>query len=363
MANRFIQGKFNPPGNFELVTRDGTGAFEGVQPNLVHIYRDQNFIWQPASGILKDAEVVSSGVSSPGAIIEDKSSTSTNPGDFHVLVLENHVEGIFLVHYTKDNSNVGNPWKPAQPFIVSRAATGEASFIQSNLGPSKNNFEAVVLEGSNLVHYYKDNSAPGNAWVPTAKITTTASSSGCIIQSNLGPQGSPGNFEVVVRQGSNLVHYWRDNSDPTGASYPWSPTPTAIISMTATSSACIIQSNLGAAKNNFEVIAVETTDTNAQNFVHYFRDNSDPTGASYPWSPVPTATITQTFRPSNSGAVCLIQSDLGLGPGNFEVVTFAFDQANYLLAHWWRDNSTDPVGGWQSGGSVVVFPPGSGESG
>jgi len=207
--------------------------------------------------------VISQHVGSRGAIIEYKHTTSTDPGDFHVLVLALVPGvGLCLVHHQKDNSSVYNQWKPAQPFIVSEQATGEASFIQSNIGSSNNNFEAVVLEGSNLVHYYKNNSTPGNPWVPTDTITTSASSAGCIIQSNLA---SPGDFEVV-RQGTNLVHCQRDN---TNSAYQWTPKPTATISTIATSSACIIQSNLGPDKNNFEVVAVETTDTDAQNIVHY----------------------------------------------------------------------------------------------
>src|SRR5690242_17469945 len=38
---------------------------------------------------------------------------------------------------------------------------------------------------------------------------------GSIIQSSFGTElGGPGNFEAVVQQGPELVHYWRDNADP-----------------------------------------------------------------------------------------------------------------------------------------------------
>jgi len=177
-----------------------------------------------------------------------------------------------------------NPWTKADPFIVSTKATAEASFIQSNVGASSNNFEAVVLEGSNLVHYCKDNSTPGNKWNPMAVISSHASSAGCIIQSTLG--ASSNNFEVVVLEGSNLVHYYRDNSIPADGSpptYAWSPKPTATISSQAVSSASLIQSDLGASHNNFEVVVLEAGGLGSQqdNLVHYYRDNGDASPVVY----------------------------------------------------------------------------------
>jgi hypothetical protein len=94
MANRFIQGKL-PPGNFELVTRVGA-ILPHTNSKLVHLWRDQHNKWQPSTNPAK-GEVISPAADSPGAIIQDKTCTTTNPGDFHVLVLE----GTNLVHYTK----------------------------------------------------------------------------------------------------------------------------------------------------------------------------------------------------------------------------------------------------------------------
>ena len=348
MANRFIQGKL-PPGNFELVTRVGA-ILPHTNSKLVHLWRDQHNKWQPSTNPAK-GEVISPAADSPGAIIQDKTCTTTNPGDFHVLVLE----GTNLVHYTKDNSKISNPWIHADPFIVSSRATGEASFIQGNLGASKNNFEAVVLEGSNLVHYYKDNSTPGNQWVETYTISTSASSAGCLIQSNLGAPGSPGNLEVVVLEGNNLVHYYRDNSNLTAPSASlWSPKPTAIISTQAQSSASFIQVNLhlgphsgddSPGPGNFELVVLENGA-----FVQYSRDNSQ--APTYPWSPNPPATIATT---SEFGQACLIQSQKSGQPDPLDVVLLAGNHGDSILAQYSRESASNPTGAWKLEGVAAQF--------
>jgi hypothetical protein len=102
--------------------------------------------------------------------------------------------------------------------VVTSQAIAPGSLIQSDLGAgSHGNFEAVVLEGSNLVHYWHDNSVPNQPWQRGAVITTQATGPGSLIRSDLGA-GSHGNFEAVAPEGSNLVHYWHDNSVP---NQPW----------------------------------------------------------------------------------------------------------------------------------------------
>jgi len=146
------------------------------------------------------------------------------------------------------------------------------SFIQSTYSTpnAPGNFEAVLLQGKNLVHYYRDNSSTGKGkWNgPTATISTKATAPGCIIQSSYSTPNAPGNFEVVVLEGSNLVHYYRDNSS-TGKE-KWNG-PTATISPNATGPGTIIQSTYSTpnAPGNLEVIVPE-----GKNYVHYYRDDS-----------------------------------------------------------------------------------------
>ncbi|KAH0558641.1 hypothetical protein GP486_004708 [Trichoglossum hirsutum] len=328
MANRFIESTFGTPGNFELVTRDG-----GNPAKLVHLWRGSDFVWQPElSQAANSSDLISSNAGSPGAIIQSSFGTPDHPGNFEVLVLE----GTDLVHYYRDNSNPSSNWQRTR--AVSDKATGAASFIQSNLkgnSDAPGNFEAVVLEGANLVHYYRDNSIPEYPWISTSVITSQARSPGCIIQSNLGPPGSPGNFEVVVLEPGGLVHYFRDNStqDP-----QWNRT--TVISTEAASSASIIQSNLG--PGNLELVVLEGEALSEQkSLVHYYRSND-------------TWIRTVTISPQSQGPACLIQSRYGT-PGNFEVVVLEGVKGAHALIHYWRDNGVEPPQ-WQSGGVVTQFP-------
>src|SRR5262249_55034702 len=106
--------------------------------------------------------------------------------------------------------------------IVEPLATGPGCIVQSDFrapGSDHGNFEVVVLQGSDLVHYWHDNADPTLAWHRGETITTAATGPGCIIQSDFRSPGSNhGNFEVVVPEGNTLVHYFHDNADPT---LPW----------------------------------------------------------------------------------------------------------------------------------------------
>ena len=155
------------------------------------------------------------------------------------------------------------PWAP----------TG--SMIQGDFGIGVMNFEAVVLQGSNLLHYWKDNSVSGfsKPWqLATVAgspdiVTTKATGPGCLIQSDYLGLGH-GRFDVVVQEGSQLVHYSRDN---TSATPGWNLDPN-VISSSVTGPGCLIQSyRTVAGHGRFEVLALEGT-----NLVHYWQDSSHP---------------------------------------------------------------------------------------
>jgi outer membrane protein assembly factor BamA len=59
------------------------------------------------------------------------------------------------------------------------------------------------------------------SWVQTSTFASGVSGSPALIQSNFGGQGN--NFEVVVRVGDRLQHWYRNHDDPT---FPWVPTKT-----------------------------------------------------------------------------------------------------------------------------------------
>jgi predicted molibdopterin-dependent oxidoreductase YjgC len=86
--------------------------------------------------------------------------------------------------------------------------------IQSSYG-SPGNFEVVVPEGHDLVHYWRKNSDGSKRWYRAQVITNRATGAASLIQSTYRSDSSaPGNFELIVMEGRDLVHYWRDNSDP-----------------------------------------------------------------------------------------------------------------------------------------------------
>jgi hypothetical protein len=137
---------------------------------------------------------------------------SGDHGNFEVVVLEGHE----LVHYFHDNSDVNLPWQRGQT-ITSRA-TGPGCIIQSDFRSGQHgNFEVIVPEAGELVHYFHDNSNVALPWLRAQTITANITGTGCIIQSDFGSNGH-GNFEVVVPIGGRLRHFFHNNSD---VSLPW----------------------------------------------------------------------------------------------------------------------------------------------
>jgi hypothetical protein len=177
-----------------------------------------------------------------------------------ILVLE----GSNLVHYTKGN---------ARNAVVSTAATGAAMGLYTPYRPStnvSNNIDALILEGSNMVHYWMDGASL--VWTRGPIVSTNATGPACMIVSAARSNtNDPGNFEALIPEGSNLVHYWRNNSDP---SLPWAQS--VIVSSASSGPASLAMGGYGdAGYPNFEAL-VQEGDT----VYHYWRNNSD---ASLPW--------------------------------------------------------------------------------
>jgi len=110
------------------------------------------------------------------------------------------------------------------------------SITQSHFG-TKGNFEALILEGSQLVHYWRHNDDHVFPWYRSVEFASNVDSEAAFIQSNFGNRG---NFEVVCRKGNKLRHYWRDNDTP---GYPWHQG--FLFSDHITSSPFFIQGNFG----------------------------------------------------------------------------------------------------------------------
>lgn len=151
------------------------------------------------------------------AFIQSSYGTPNAPGNFEAVIFE---PGQGLVHYFRDNTK-GQGWNKTA--VISSLATGSGCIIQSSFGTpdAPGNFEVVVLEGKNLVHYFRDNTPNKQTWSRTAVITSSATGPGTIIQSSYSTPNAPGNFEVIVPEGSHYVHYYRDNSK---SGFPWNKT-------------------------------------------------------------------------------------------------------------------------------------------
>jgi hypothetical protein len=228
----------------------------------------------------------------------------------------------------------------ARPVIRAAERLGPASVIQANLGAGLHrNFEACILDGDELWHWWRDNSVPWQPWNRGQQIATGAAYPGTIIQSNFG-SGDYGNFEVVVpiRTDSGRIrlrHYAHDNSI---AASPW----LAGAWITApeddvAGSAALIQSDYGNPDEhgNFEVVVALRQPGGLSRLRHYWRDhNTD----GFPWRQANWVTPADQVI---VGSPSLIQSDFQTGGhGHFEVVVPIMTPVDQVgLRHFWGDLS------------------------
>ena len=278
--------------------------------------------WQRASWGTTTA--ISEAAAGPACIIQGDFGVAGYPMNFEAVVLE----GTKLVHYGRDNSDLSQPWKSAE--VISTQATGPGWLFQSDWMDNRHgHLEVIVLEGKNLVHYWIDNTSSNRQWNKDPNpITANATGSGCVIQSSYKDANGHGRFDVVVLEGKNLVHYWSDST----ANPPWRRGQ--VITANAVSAGCMIQSDY----RNFEVVVCEDTGFGPPfELVHYYYDGSA-------WNRGPVITSTAT------GAGCLIQSNMRDGAhGNFEVIV---PEGNALV-HYWRNNG-DPTQPWRQGQVITA---------
>jgi hypothetical protein len=262
-------------------------------------------------------------------------ATPGGVGNFETVVLE----GTQLMHYWHDNSDPALPWRRGA--VISSNATGPGCLIQSTIkrpGTSLGNLEVVVPEGNRLVHYWHDSADPAGAWQrDPLDVSTQATGGGCIIQSDFSSvAGGWGNLEVVVLEGRNLVHYWHDSADLASA---WHQA--LAISTNATGPGCLIQSTFkdaGATHGNLEAVVPE-----GDTLWHYWHNSAQPDAA---WQRDPNPISQQA-----SGAGCLIQSTIkrtGGAVGNFEAVV----KEGSSLVHYWHDSAA-PASAWQRDAHLI----------
>lgn len=232
-------------------------------------------------------------------------STHGTNGNFEVVVPR---LGGGIAHLWRNNDTAAFPWTAPMIAFGSTGEISDATCIHSSFG----NLEVVVREGTRLLHNWR-NDAAGLKWsklVPIPGATTVSGAPG-FIQSTWGTFG---NFEVVAPlAGGGLGHWFRD----TDAGLTWhGPVKFGTGTVAA---AALVQSNFGT-PGNLEVIARVGTQ-----LVHYYRD----AGGWHGPYPLPGATAAPV-----TGTPAFIQGRFGTR-GNFEVVA---PVAGGGLAHWWRNN-------------------------
>src|SRR5690348_4419361 len=196
------------------------------------------------------------------------------------------------------------------------------SLIQSDYGLRLHgNFEAVITQGTQLWHWFRDNSRNDfGPWVRGTRITAdqdNVAAPGCLIQSDYRT-GSHGNFEVAVplqlpNGTTELRHFWRDNNNP---QQPWIRGARITADQdNVAGPACLIQSDYRTGSHgNFEVAVPLQLPNGTTELRHFWRDNNNP---QQPW--IRGARITAD-QDNVAGPACLIQSDYRTGShGNFEV--------------------------------------------
>jgi hypothetical protein len=237
--------------------------------------------------------------------------------------------------------------------IISSKATGSSCIIQSDFtsGPAGttplSNFEAVVLEGRNLVHYFNawdptaNNGRGDRVWKPGPIISSKATGPACIIQSDFtsGPAGNVHrNFEAVVLEGNNLVHYFQEydaTANNGRGDRVWKRG--GIITSNATGPGWIIQSDFkrpnqqyGLINGDFEVIVQESN-----NLTRYILLTD-----LWPWPFLNNAwqRVHYLISSAATGSGTVIQSNFRQTPdqqhGNFEAVVL---EGNALV-HYFRVN-------------------------
>lgn len=237
-------------------------------------------------------------------------------GNFEVVIPR---VGGGIAHLWRSNDAPGFPWSPRGLAFGSTDDVIDVALIQSTLGPL-GNLEAIVREGTKLVHHDRDDGGTWKWKVPTVlpgglDIVGTPA----FIQSS---HGAIGNFEVVAPVAvGGMAHWWRNNNH---VDLPWNgPTLFGIGNVEAVA---MFQGNFGVA-GNLEVIAQV-----GNQLVHYWRDDY----ASWAWhGPFPIAT-------GAAGSHAFIQSSFGT-VGNFELVAPAPGGG---MNYWSRQNDT-PGFPWQ----------------
>jgi peptidoglycan hydrolase-like protein with peptidoglycan-binding domain len=256
-----------------------------------------------------------------------------------------------------------------------------ASMVQAAFGVGPvTDFEAVILQGNDLIHYHLDNSGTNAPWQAGETISQTATGPGAIAR-------DVGNsvLHVLVQQGGDLMHYKGAATQAAGASRPtfsWTAQPAELVASGVTGPSPLLANF---AKQNGQILPLACLVLQGTSLVHYERrpqgwhelstvttnaagaaSLADTPGTYYPLHAVvpeqaagaagppwvlkhyvfdgATWQLADTVSANAYGPGCIISSTISAGPtGNLDVVV-PEDQG---LLHYWFD--TGQGGPWQVG--------------
>lgn len=278
-----------------------------------------------------------------GDDVPDKSKVSSNPsvpirypvftanpslvqirgksGNFALVAADVNSVGLFDI--SRDNANPKHPWTLHTAFgrdITRNLVTG-ISLIEGPFG-TPGNLEVVVNGGGQLLHLWRN---PAGSWKqPTTRISPSTAVVGfpSLYQTN---SGTIGNFELIAPAASGgLVQLWRNNDDE---KHPWSSPISFGQSLAAVTSASVIPN-----PKFLELVVI------SGGKLHYFFREAD---RNSPWQG-PTAILPDY---NVIGNAALITTQPGTQKGNFELVV---PSASGGLLHFERDNSDDKLP-WSEG--------------
>ena len=237
-----------------------------------------------------------------GDIISSKATSSASiagtPNLYDTLVLE----GSELVHYYCYQVDFEFDWRRGE--IISDRATGPAGFARGT--PTVR--DVVILEDKNLVHFKR----VGGTWRKAGLISSHATGPGSLVATSI-------NLDVIIPEGYRLVLYSFDND-------LW--IRRQVVAMASENGPdTFLQSTFIGKLNirNYELVVF-----NDGHLVHKWRDNSAPDN---PWDT--TAVITTSAM---SSGVFLQTIGLGASPGYLEVLVI---EEPGDLVYYWRDHTKD----------------------
>src|SRR5687768_17148673 len=136
-------------------------------------------------------------------------------------------------------------------------------FVQSSHG-AHGNFEVLSPRtGGGVDHWWRDNGDPSLPWIGP---TLTAGSAEDIAAVSLvqGTFGPVGNLEAVALEGTRLVHHWRDD----GGSWRWQARTYLPGTVPVVGNPALLESSHGG-RGNYEVVAPLATG----GLGHWWRDH------------------------------------------------------------------------------------------